>query len=116
MNDDDDDGGLPAAKRVGPPDVEPVTIDGVRYEAVHWGRERGLGQNGGYLEAVDAASGASLWLLQVYAIDYDPDLEEDVQDVFIETLKAGPRGTLKVVDERGRRYAVDPATRTVTAK
>ncbi len=116
MNDDELEAGLPAPKRVGPPEVEPVTIGNVRYEVVHWGRERGLGQNGGYLEAFDAASGASLWLLQVYVIDYDPDLEEDVQDVFIESLKTGPRGTLKIFDERGRRFVVDPATRTVTAK
>lgn len=116
MNDDDNGPGLPAPKRVGPPDVEPVTVGGLRFEALHWGRERGLEQNGGYLEAFDAASGASLWVLRIYAIDYDPTLEEDVQDVFIETLKPGPRGTLKVVDERGRRYVVDPATRTVTVK
>lgn len=112
----DDESGLPAPKRVGPPEVEPVTLGGLRFEAVHWGRERGLGQNGGYIEAFDAATGAALWLLRIYAIDYRDELEEDVQDLFIEELKAGPRGKLTVIDEQGRRFTVDPATRGVTPR
>jgi hypothetical protein len=107
--------GMLAPKRVAPPKVKPVTIGRVRFEALHWGRDRGLGQNGGYLAAFDARTGAELWLLQVYKIDYREDLEEDVQDIFIESLKAGSRGTLKIIDERERRYVVDPATRTVRA-
>ena len=50
----------------------------------------------------------------VYAIDYDPALEGDVQDLFIEQLKTGPGGTLIVIDEQDRRFVVDPATRNVT--
>ena len=74
------------------------------------------GEADGHLNAFDAASGASLWLLRVYAIDYDPDLEEDVQDVFIETLRAGRGGrTLEITDERGRRYTLDLASRAVQA-
>lgn len=116
MNDDDNAPGMPEPKRVGPPEVAPVTIGGLRFEALHWGRERGLPQNGGLVEAFDAASGARQWVLQIYAIDYDPTLEEDVQDIFIEKLKAGPQGTLKVVDENGRQFVVDLATLTVTQK
>jgi hypothetical protein len=109
--DDDDEMEMPAAKRVGPEEVPPVTIGETRYEVVHWGRERGLGQNGGYIAAVDAASGRELWTLKVYDVTYDPDMEEDVQDVFIESL--APRGDdkLAVVDERGRKYLVDPRRR-----
>ena len=32
--------GAPRAKRTGPPDVQPVTLGGVRYEALHWGQAR----------------------------------------------------------------------------
>lgn len=103
--------GMPKPKRVGPPTVTPVTLDGVRYEALHWGRERGLGQNGGYVLAFDAASNQELWTARIYAIDYVPKLETDVQDIFIRTLEAGANGQLLVTDERGRRFTLDIAKR-----
>jgi len=106
--------GMPKPKRVGPPDVAPATVDGIRFEAIHWGRERGLGQNGGYVAAIDPASGKELWVAQVYVIEYVPKLETDVQDIFIEKLEPGAKGELKVVDERGRRFVLNIAKRTAT--
>lgn len=101
-------------KRVAPPAVEPVVIGKLRFEPLPWGRERGLGQNGGYIAAYDDASGAELWILKVYHISYDPSLEEDVQDVFIASMsKTLFGGKLRITDEKGRRYTVDPDTRTV---
>jgi hypothetical protein len=41
-------------------------------------------------------------------------MEEDVQDVFIESLAIASSGAVEVVDERGRRFKVDPRTRHVT--
>ena len=105
----------PMAKRVGPPEVAPVTLDGMRFEAVHWGRSRGFGQNGGYIAAIDPASGRELWTLKVYAVTYDPTLEEDVQDIFITDL-AVRDGKLEVIDEKGRRFLVDVKTRAVMAQ
>jgi len=103
------------AKRVPPPDVPPVRIGAVRYEVLQSSRKRGLPQNGGYIRAFSAASGDELWTLQVYQTTYDPALEEDVQDVFIRSLKKTLwGGKLKVEDERGRRYLVDPAARSAT--
>lgn len=99
---------LPMRKRVSPPDVRPVTLDGVRYEALHWGRARGLAQNGGYLLATDVVSGRALWTARVYAIDYLPQLETDVQDIFIRSLDVAAGGReLRVVDERGRCFGFD---------
>lgn len=109
------DASPPAAKRVAPPEVEPVTLGPLRIAAVHWGKERGLEQNGGYIEAFDSATGSARWLLRIYAIAYRPDLEDDVQDIFIEKLRAGPRGKLTVIDEQGRRFVVDPGTQSVTS-
>jgi hypothetical protein len=103
--------GMPKPKRVGPPIVTPVTFDGVRYEALHWCRERGLGQNGGYVAAFDAVSNRELWTARVYAIDYVPKLETDVQDLFIRTLESGAKGQLLITDERGRRFTLDIAKR-----
>jgi hypothetical protein len=105
---------MPAGKRVGPPEVPPVTIGNVRYEAIHWGKSRGLGQNGGYIAAFEAETDRELWTLKIYDIVYDPKMEEDVQDVFIETISESPRNkTLKIVDENGRKYRVDPEKRSV---
>jgi len=101
------------AKRVAPPEVPPVQIGKVRYEVLHWGRKRGLPQNGGYIVACDAASGEELWTLQVYQTVIDAGLETDVQEVFIESMKKSLLGgKLKLRDELGRRFLVDPATRS----
>ena len=106
--------GMPMGKRVGPEDVAPLTLGNTRYEAVHWGKERGLGQNGGYIAAIDAPSGKELWVLKIYNIDYDPVMEEDVQDIFIESIsKSDASGSIEVVDERGRRFLVDPNTKSI---
>lgn len=104
----------PAPKRIAPAPVAPVLVDGLRIEAVNAGRKRGLGQNGGYIEAFDVASGKSLWLLRVYKIDYAANMEEDVQDRFIKQLESTPDGaSLLVTDENGNRFIVDLATRAV---
>lgn len=104
----------PAAKRVVPAAVTPVTIGKVRYEAVHATRVRGLPQAGGYVAAIDRRTGAELWLQRIYETKYDPLLEEDVQDVFIRSLRRGPGGkTLEIVDERGRCYQLTLASRAV---
>jgi hypothetical protein len=107
----------PKAKRAAPAKVAPVAFGGVRFEAIHWGKARGLGQNGGYIAAIDPPSNKELWTLKVYDVAYDPDLEGDVQDVFITAMSKALFGQkLNVTDERGRTYVVDPATRTVKAR
>jgi hypothetical protein len=103
------------AKRESPPDVPPVQIGAVRYEVLQSSRKRGLPQNGGYIVARDAASDEELWTLQVYETAYDPTMELDVQDVFIRSMKKTLfGGKLKVEDEHGRRYTVDPVARTTS--
>jgi len=107
----------PRAKRVGPPKVAPVVVGNLRIEALHWGKKRGLDQNGGYLVAFDRVSGAELWVLKVYEVRYDPQMEADVQDVFIRSMRKSLfGGTLRITDEEDRRYRVDPQTRTVEAR
>jgi hypothetical protein len=107
----------PKAKRVPPAKVAPVTVGGLRFEAIHWGKARDLGQNGGYIAAIDPATDKELWTLKVYDIVYDPKLEGDVQDVFIAAMSKTLFGQkLNVKDEQGRSYVVDPASRTVRAR
>jgi hypothetical protein len=107
----------PKAKRVPPAKIEPVTIGNLRFEAIHWGKARGLGQNGGYIAAIDPASGKEAWTLKVYDVAYEPGLEGDVQDVFIKSMSKTLFGQkLTITDERGRGYVVDPAARTVKGR
>jgi hypothetical protein len=94
------------------PEPSGVTLGALRIEALPWGKARGLGQNGGYIAAYDAATGNELWTLKVYTVEYDPRKEEDKQDVFIESL-AEQNGQLRVTDERGRTYLVDVQSRAV---
>ena len=104
------------AKRVGPKDVPAVTIKNLRFEVIHWGKDRGFAQNGGYIAAFDKTSGEELWTLKIYDIVYDPELESDVQDLFIKSMKKSWFGnTLKIIDERGRQYVVNPDNRTVVS-
>ena len=104
----------PRAKRAGPAKVAPVAIGDLEFTAIPWGKARGLGQNGGYIAATDRATGKELWTLKVYDVHDDPALEGDLQDVFIKSLMKSASGReLIVTDERGRRYLVDPQTRSV---
>lgn len=97
-----------------PSDVDPVSADGIRYEAVHWGKAIDLGQNGGYVRAVDARTEQELWTQKVYDIDYTRDMEPDRLDVFITRLVLSDDArTLTIDDENGRTWVLDLVTRTV---
>lgn len=105
-----------AKERAEPPEPAPVIVGDLRIEALLWGKARDLGQNGGLIEAFDRRTGESLWVLKVYEIDYGADMEGDKLDTFIEEMTAEPDGSVTVRDEKGRRYRVDPESRTVRAQ
>jgi hypothetical protein len=101
-------------KRAPIPEVAPVTQGGTRYEPVTFERSEGLDQNSGYIAAVDQATGKRKWVVKVYDVSYDTDLESDLQDVFITSLELSPDGKqLYIVNEEERRFAVDLTDRTV---
>ncbi len=106
---------MPAeAKRLAPDPVAPVSFEGRRYEAITFGKARGLGQNGGYVAAIDEASGRELWVQRIYRIRYDRGLEGDKQDVFITGLTLLPAArALRIENERGASYRLDLRTRQV---
>ncbi len=104
-----------SAKRVGPPSVDALVVGNVRYEAVHWGRARGLPQNGGYIAALDVNTEQELWIAQVYVVTYQPRLETDVQDIFITAMALSPDGrALLISNEAGRHFVLNLADRIVT--
>jgi hypothetical protein len=99
--------GLALAKRAAPAKVEPVTHQGVRYIAPNDDGRRA------YIEAWDVQTKKKLWDLTVFTNRIDPKLEEDVQHVFIKTLRVRD-GTLIVTSECGETYRVDLKTKAVT--
>jgi outer membrane protein assembly factor BamB len=106
-------GASPAyAKRGAPPDVPPIAVNGIEYSAPHWGRTSGKQQNGGYIEARDLKTGKLLWELRIYEIKYDPELETDVQDVFITSMQLAD-GKVYVANEAGDKFVVDLSQRKV---
>lgn len=96
------------------PEVAPVSRGGVRYEPVTFEKSEGLDQNSGYIAAVDEATGMRKWVLKVYAVSYNNDLEADLQDVFIKRLELSADGSrLYVTNEEERRFEVKLDDRTV---
>ena len=97
---------LAHAKRGPPPKIEPVVYGGVRYVVPN--------DNGrqAYIQAWDKSTNHMLWSATVFRNAINPLLEEDVQWVFVKTLKL-EHGNLIVVDERDRAYSVDLKTHAV---
>jgi hypothetical protein len=98
---------LADAKRAGPPEVEPVTHNGIRYVAPNNDGRRA------YIEAWDVQTNKKLWDLTVFTNRINPKLEEDVQWFFIDKLSVR-NDTLIVKSERGTTYQIDLRTKAIT--
>ncbi|MBU0687551.1 MAG: PQQ-like beta-propeller repeat protein [Candidatus Margulisbacteria bacterium] len=95
------------AKRMAPQEVEPVIHNGVKYSAPH--------EKMGYVVARDQSTGKKLWERKVYSVVIDPNLETDVQQVFITDLNFED-GKLMAVNEEGNQYEIDIATESSSGK
>ncbi len=95
------------AKRAAPKPVAPVVANAVEYSAPH--------EQMGFVVATDTTKRKELWREQIYTVRIDPDLERDVQDVFITSL-AIERGSLVVTNERQEIFDLDLATRKITKR
>ena len=71
---------LASAKRIAPVKVDPVIYEGIRYVAPNDDGRRG------YIEAWNVGTNKKLWELTIFTNRIDPNLEEDVQWVFIKAL------------------------------
>jgi len=102
-------------ERADVPEPAPVMVGAVRYQAPAFTLAQGLAHNGGYVEAVDAASGRRRWIVDVLGPPVRDGKENDKTDVFIATLALAPGGrSLLVTDERGRQFRLDLHTHRVT--
>lgn len=95
------------AKRSPPASVKPVLLEGVEYRAPQ--------DKMGVVEAWDKAAGKKLWEMRVYEVQIDPDLEGDVQHVFITKLDVDA-GKLLVSNERNEHFMVDLKSKNVTKR
>jgi len=91
------------ASRLPPARVQPIEIDGIRYEAV-WGGK-------GIFRASEIKTGKALWELTLYRNSYDERLEKDVQEVYIAAMARESGSSILVTDERGTVYRVDLESR-----
>jgi len=94
---------LAEAKRGAPAEVLPVTVGNIEYSAPH---RNGTHRKMGLLEARDLKSGKLIWSRQIYAVKYDPDMEGDVQDVFIKSINV-EGNSLIITNERNSKYQLD---------
>jgi hypothetical protein len=92
------------AKRTPPPKVEPVVYEGVRYVVPNDNGRRA------YLQAWDGKTTNMLWEVTIFRNFINPVVEEDVQWIFIKSLRIEDT-KLIVVDERDRAYSVNLLTR-----
>jgi hypothetical protein len=107
---------LPQKRRSAPDPIDSVIHEGIEYSVVHFGKPRGLKQNGGYLAKLSADTGEELALIKVYHVKYKwwRAMEQDKQDVFISGLELDSAGRrLLVTNEQGARFAVDLDTDSV---
>lgn len=95
------------AKRAAPNEVKPITVGQIEYRAP---MPTAAGQMG-YVEAWDTSKEHDrlLWRRQIYAIEYDSNLERDVQDVFITSMKLKDN-VLLITNERDSEYELDLKT------
>ena len=94
-------------KRARPANVEAVIDNGIRYVAPNDDGRRG------YIEAWNVRTNKKLWDLTIFANRVDPNLEKDVQWVFINKL-AIRENTLVVTSERDDTYLVNLNTKAIT--
>ena len=94
---------LAEAKRGAPAEVLPLTVGNIEYSAPH---RNGTQKQMGLIEAHDLRSGKLIWSRQIYAVKYDPDLEGDVQDVFIKSITV-QGNNLIITNERNSKYQLN---------
>jgi hypothetical protein len=94
------------AKRGPPAEIKPIEQDGIKYAVPNNEGRRA------YVQAWDVKTDKKLWEADLFRTKIDPNLEEDVQWVFVKSM-AFEKGKLKLVDEKGRSFLLDPKTRKV---
>ncbi|MCK9607147.1 MAG: hypothetical protein M0R33_11940 [Methylomonas sp.] len=100
-----------------PPELEPITVDGVVYKELRQGNKLGFEQKSGFLIALDQKTGQMLWHVRAYPINYIEGKETDVQEVFFTRLELLPGNQeILIENELEKHYIVNLADHSVTEK
>ena len=105
---------MPSPSRPSPPKVNPITHKGVRYEQDMQSSRFGGTQLGGYLVAVDPATGERLWMLKVYEVPTQADAPFQPGRYFRSMRLIPDRDEIEIVSEVGGKYLVNLSKRTST--
>lgn len=91
-------------KRRAPKEVKPVINGGIKYSAPI--------SEIGYIVAQDVKTNSIIWKKQIYQVNYDKNLELDVQDVFIDLLNLKEH-SLIIHTENNKTYYLDLIKMTI---
>lgn len=101
-----DDG--PTASRPAPPRVLPIEHLGVRYLQDMQAFRHGGTQRGGYLVAVNPATGERLWMLKVYPVTDQSSAGVESPGIYFRSMNlVTGRAALEIENEVGGKYLVD---------
>lgn len=99
------------AKRSAPKEIPPIRHGDLEYRVTH---HVGDGYLPGFVEARDSVSKRPAWIRQIYVIRRNPNLESDVQDVFISGIKLDTdQNVLEVTNEHGGVFELNLETLAV---
>lgn len=99
----------PTASRRPPANIEPVILNGVRFEQVLDTTGIDTEDHNGWMRATSVESGDVLWTRQIYAVPFDETKERGVQRIYFKSLSVGPGGAFLIVEnEASKRFQVDP--------
>lgn len=100
------------AKRAALPQVPPIALKGIQFTVNNSPDTMGV------VTATDIRTGKKRWEKQLYTVQTNPLIEQDVQWVFIKKMEihwptgspSSGNATLRVTNEEGKTYELDPAT------
>ena len=97
-----------------PKPVRPAVAEGIKYTPSPWDGQKDRETGVFCVRAREVESGKMLWTRVIYRIRYAPDLERDVQWVFITEIQA-KGGKLLVTNELSEKFEMNLSTGRVRA-
>lgn len=106
----------PRPSRPSPPKVAPILHNGISYEQDMQSYRYGGTQSGGYLVAINPATGERLWMLKVYEVpDHTASGVSLTPGRYFRTMRLVPgRDEIEIENEVGGKYLVDLSAQSAT--
>lgn len=99
---------ITSAKRKAPSEIPSIIFKGKKYIVTHWNKEPAFKQNGGIIEVWNIKKNRLIKRVLIYKIQYKSEIESDIQDVFITSIKLNKsKNTIIIVNEKGNIYGLN---------